>query len=70
MLEAGNYYEKNYYLMNKDEKLLEFSIESSVLGEQIQEELSFSKLRPQGFIDIATFIENRNYAKHKDHFKK
>ncbi len=56
--------------MNKDEKLLEFSIESSVLGEQIQEELSFSKLRPQGFIDIATFIENRNYAKHKDHFKK
>ncbi|SKB74531.1 hypothetical protein SAMN06296386_104330 [Lachnospiraceae bacterium] len=56
--------------MNRDTKLLGFSIEDNGLGEKITETTSFSDLRPTGFKDIATFIETRNYAKHKRHFQK
>lgn len=60
----------NYYLMNRDDIMLEFSIENDVLGKSIKEIKSFTNSRPIGFIDIATWLENRNYAKHKSHFVK
>ncbi len=59
----------NYYLMNKNTKLLEFSVEKQPLGEQIKEIQSFSDVRPIGFSDIATWVNARNYAKHKDYLR-
>jgi hypothetical protein len=59
-----------YFLMNKNDRLLAFTIESSVLGEKIIETESFSHIRPTGFTNIATWVEGRNYAKHKTHLKK
>lgn len=61
---------QDFYLMNKNDKLLSFTVEETPLGEMIRETASFSKVRPQGFKDIATFITQRNFAKHKEHFKK
>ncbi|MBE5898243.1 MAG: hypothetical protein E7279_01420 [Lachnospiraceae bacterium] len=60
----------NYFLMNKDNIILEFSIEDSTYGENIKEVNSFSNLRPIGFTNINNWILDRNYAKHKKHFKK
>ena len=60
----------SYLLMNQDDVLLEFQITENGLGQEIIEKKSFSEKRPIGFTDIATWIENRNYAKHKQHFKK
>jgi hypothetical protein len=59
-----------YFLMNKDEKLLAFTVEHSALGDKIFETESFSSIRPIGYTDIATWLEGRNYAKHKAHLKK
>lgn len=60
----------SYYLMNKNDRLLEFKTEQSLGSTQIIEIKSFDKRRPYGFSDIATWVEQRNYAKHKDHFKR
>ena len=60
----------NYYLMNKDDKLLEFCTEPGLGGTRIKELRSFDKRRPIGFTNIAKWIEQRNYAKHKEHFSK
>ncbi len=59
-----------YYLMNKNRKMLEFNIEISPLGESINTERVFTDKFPKGFNDISTWLNNRNYAKHKQHFKK
>lgn len=59
-----------YFLMNKNEKILEFETSESLGGTKVIETQSFTYKRPLGFTDIATWIEQRNYAKHKDHFKK
>lgn len=59
-----------YYLMNKNERLIEFSVENGVLGEDIREIQSFSSVRPIGFTNVESWIQNRNYAKHKSHMKK
>ena len=61
---------KRYLLMNRNVPLLEFGIENTSLGEEVKEIKSIFDLRPHGFYDIATWLENRNYAKHKEHFKK
>lgn len=60
----------NYYFMNGNKKLLEFHIEATPLGETIEQIKSFSDIRPVGFTDIDTWLDKRNYAKHKEHFKK
>lgn len=59
-----------YFLLNKNEKLLSFKTESRLGSVQVIEIKSFSTVRPQGFSDIASWIDKRDYAKHKDHFKK
>ena len=61
---------QQYYLMNKNDKLLAFQTEPVLGGTQVRQTESFDKRRPFGFSDIATWVEQRNYAKHKDHFKK
>ena len=55
-----------YYLMNKDTKVLSFKTESS-FGETVVNELKrFSTRMPIGFTNIELWLRNRNYAKHKD----
>lgn len=49
---------------------MEFCTERVLGSTQIEEIHSFDEKRPHGFINIATWIEQRNYAKHKEHFKK
>lgn len=60
----------NYFLMNKNDKLLEFQTTPGLGSTNAREVTSFSKLRPVGFSDIQTWLEQRNYAKHKEHFRK
>lgn len=63
----------NYYLMNKDIILRTFSIEQDALGvEKITNDLIYSDKTlpmPTGFTAIADWLNSRNYAKHKEHFK-
>ena len=59
----------DYLLMNKDVKLLSFRTETSVLGTKITEIASYSDRRPHGRAGMEQWIEARNYAKHKDHFR-
>ena len=59
----------NYYLMNKDNKLMKFKTMQKLGSTSVSEIITYNKL-PIGFIDIATWIDNRNYAKHKDHLIK
>lgn len=60
---------KMYLLMNKNEKLLSFSIDTLLGSEEITEKERFSSFLPTGFVDIATWIDKRDYAKHKEHFQ-
>ena len=55
--------------MNKDVKLLSFRTETGVLGTKITETALYSDRRPHGWAGIEQWIEARNYAKHKDHFR-
>lgn len=65
-----NVAERRYDFMNRDEKLLECVAREGLAGEEFREVQSFSKTRPIGFSDIHTWIEQRDYAKHKEHLKK
>ena len=59
-----------YYLMNKDKKLLLFEIKNENLSKQVCKEIEryvSDELLPPKFINIATWVEHRNYAKHKEH---
>lgn len=58
-----------YLLMNKDDKLLSFRTETGPLGTTVTETASYSDRRPPGWAGIRQWVETRNYAKHKAHFK-
>ena len=63
-----------YYLMNKNKKLLLFRVDfDEMIGDyscgEIERYAEDEEL-PPGFIDLKTWIEHRNYAKHKEHLKK
>jgi len=58
-----------YYLMNKDNKLLCFETVHSLGEIHVIETERISSKMPIGFTDIALWLENRNYAKHKDSLK-
>lgn len=58
---------EQYFLMNKDIRLLKFRIEKSLSEEVCIETASYATLRPYGFVDIDTWVNNRNYTKHKAH---
>ncbi|MBE5963626.1 MAG: hypothetical protein E7252_01630 [Lachnospira sp.] len=55
--------------INKNTKLLSFKIEENIFGsEDITEIERFNDL-PFWFEDIKTWLDQRNYAKHKNHLK-
>ncbi|MCM1287649.1 MAG: hypothetical protein NC240_05015 [Clostridium sp.] len=62
--------EDRYLLLNKDKKLLSFSVEERIGSQRCVEHESFCDLRPIGFTNINEWVTNRNYAKHKDHLRK
>lgn len=59
----------DYLLMNKDDKLLAFRTETSALGTRITETASYGGRRPPGWNGIEQWVDARNYAKRKDHFR-
>ena len=63
-----------YYLMNKDRKLVLFTMELDTLtGRYVSQEVERyvdDELMPPKFTDIDTWVEHRNYAKHKEHLRK
>lgn len=59
-----------YYLMNKDERLVCFHTEPSLGGStRVIEDERIGTILPIGYTDAATWVDNRNYAKHRDHLK-
>ena len=62
-----------YMLMNKNSKLLLFSIQFDDWSVPYCEEIEFyvdDDLLPPGFSSIYDWLNKRNYAKHKEHLKK
>lgn len=59
-----------YYLMNKNEKLVSFETNIQYGVTVFENELKLSGKLPIGYLEIGTWIENRNYAKHKEHMQK
>lgn len=55
--------------MNKNIKLVSFETDIQYGITVIQNEVNLSNTLPIGYSDISTWIENRNYAKHKEHMK-
>lgn len=58
-----------YCLMNKDEKLVSFETAFRYGITEIVNELCLTDRLPIGYSEMAAWIENRNYAKHKEHMK-
>lgn len=58
-----------YLLMNKDYKLLSFDTVNMLGGTSVFEVERFVDCMPIGFTNIALWVENRNYAKHKESLK-
>lgn len=59
-----------YYLMNKDEQILSFTTEECLGDIVVKEGIRYSKHLPKGFTDITTWLDKRNYTKHKEYFRK
>ncbi len=62
-----------YYLMNKDKKLLLFKVEVDSIGvhrvKEVERYVDENMLPPR-FSDIDAWLDRRNYAKHKGHLEK
>lgn len=56
--------------MNKDNPIIEFSLESGMLDYVCKETNRYKDNLPCWLNDIDAWVESRNYAKHKEHFKK
>ncbi len=62
---------EKYVLKNKDKDLVLFSIQDGIIEPEITELKRYSDMGlPPEYTDISSWIENRNYAKHKEHLKK
>ncbi len=62
---------EKYILKNKDKELVLFSIQDGFIEPEITEIQRYSDIGlPPEYTDISSWIENRNYAKHKEHLKK
>ena len=60
-----------YFLMNKNSKLLLFRIAVDELSQEYCEEIErYSTLLPPSFGTIADWLDRRNYAKHKAHLQR
>lgn len=58
-----------YLFMNKNTPLLLFETIYSLGEVSVREIERYTKIMPIGFTDISLWIENRNYAKHKESLK-
>lgn len=58
-----------YLLMNKDKTLVSFETVVEYGVPVVRNEQFLAAPVPLGYTDIGTWIENRNYAKHKEHMK-
>mgnify|MGYP006873066482 CR=1 FL=1 len=62
-----------YYLMNKNVKLMLFTVKTDELLQPYCEEVERyveAELLPPGFSSIDKWIDRRNYAKHKQHLQR
>ena len=59
-----------YILFNKNEPLIEFVLKENIADYTCIESHRFKENLPIWLNDINAFIEERNYAKHKEHLKK
>ena len=48
--------ENEFYLMNKDDRILRFTCDNSPLGVSFKEEAFFEEIRPYGYDGIAHWI--------------
>lgn len=62
--------EHEYILMNKDNPLMIFKLNEVIGGYKAIELERYTNIMPPGFTDINTWLDNRNYAKHKEHLKR
>lgn len=59
--------ENEFYLMNKDNKLLNFTCDNSPLGVNFEEKESYSEIRPYGYEGIGQWISQRQAPKHRQY---
>ena len=63
-----------YYLMNKSKQLLLFRVEQNEVTDEYRcreiERYADDNVFPPRFSDINTWVDRRNYAKHKEHLQK
>lgn len=59
--------ENEFYLMNKDDKLLNFTCDDSPLGVSFEEKESYSEIRPYGYEGIGQWISQRQAPKHRQY---
>ena len=62
--------ENDFMLMNKDEKILEFSLQPYEFGVKVEEGEQYSGIRPYGFTNMKEWLENRRAPKHREHIEK
>lgn len=64
---------EEYVLMNKDKKLILFTVQYDTVRERYHcretERFAEKEALPPRFQDIQTWIDHRNYAKHKEHLQ-
>lgn len=58
-----------YCLMNKNNEMVSFITQEKYGVTEVVDERKISDRMPPGYLDIRTWIENRNYAKHKEHMR-
>ena len=59
-----------YFLMNKDEVLLYFYLESTIIEDTVEEIKRYSSSLPLGYVNIRDWLESRKAPKHRKYIKK
>lgn len=59
--------ENEFYLMNKDDRILRFTCDNSPLGVSFKEEESYEEIRPYGYDGIGQWISQRQAPKHRQY---
>lgn len=59
--------DNEFYLMNKNRKILSFEIERSALDMEFREIARYEKELPIGYENIGKWLENRQAPKHRQH---
>ena len=59
--------ENEFYLMNKDDRILRFTCDNSPLGVSFKEEEFYEEIRPYGYDGIGQWISQRQAPKHRQY---